>query len=200
MIIDNKYLKVAQDGTLTFLYSLWKLPTVQRAFDGILQGDLSREQEKEIHNNIYDRRSDWLQYGPKPEAWDQFTEVTRIIGKKLLIQMWSSIMFQFEDEGPYPFEAFCSGVNLTLNEDGFLQCYMCLKDISCQQKPKGYNGCGCLKQTPDGMFLLNLGEVYKISILKTPEQGLVMKLTTEGVTIINGKPSNVGVQEEVEEG
>jgi hypothetical protein len=72
---------------------------------------------------------------------------------------------------PYPFEAFCSGVNLTLNENGFLQCYMCLKDISCQQNPTGYNGCGCLKQTPDGIFLLYLGEIYKTSILKTPEQG-----------------------------
>jgi hypothetical protein len=70
---------------------------------------------------------------------------------------------------------------------------MCLKDVSCPQTPEGYDGCGRLKKTPDGVFQLNLGEVYKISILKTPEHGQFQKQSTEGVSIINGKPSDVGV-------
>jgi len=189
MLIDNKYLKVAEDGALTFLYPLWKLPTVERAFDGILQGNLSSEQEQAILNDIHDRRSDWLQFGPNPEAWDQFTEVTHIIDKKLIIQMRSPILFLHEGEAPHPFEAFCSGLNLTLNKDGFLQCYMCLKDVSCQQTAEGFDGCGRLNQSPDGGYLLNFGEVFKISILNTPEHVQIKKQSTEEVSIINGKPS-----------
>lgn len=166
MIIDTDYLKVDANGEITFLYSHWKLPSYEHAFDGCLEGKPTIAQEKEILNAIDERRRDWLEYGPQPQGWDQFSEVTQIVGKKLVIQIWDPIMFMLEDDGPYPFEAHCVGLNLALNNDGYMQSHMCLKGVYCPQDKDGFDGAGRLEKAPNGVFMLNLGDIYKISILK----------------------------------
>jgi hypothetical protein len=158
-------IEIDESGKITFLCSYWKLPTVESAFSGWLEGKPTKEEEKWEYFKIKVKRETWLDLGPKPGAWDQLIEASYLIGKKVLIQMWDpwGFMFLDEEEAQPLLEALFTEIKLIHDEAGFLQCYMCLKDVQSQD---GWDGSPRVKHSPDGPSLLSLGEIYKLSAIE----------------------------------
>jgi hypothetical protein len=163
--LENKPVKF-EDGKTTFPWKYWRVPTVDDAFCGF-EGPPPTNLDRELARfEINEKRKILLKWGPRVGAWDQFHEVTYLIGKKLLIQMSGSW-----DTAPYPIEAFCVGVNLNHDEEGFTQCYMCLKyvlnlDTPLRPADDMYDGKYRLTEAPDGVSLLSLADVYELSVLE----------------------------------
>ena len=168
---EGKPLEYDEIDKLKFLWSYWKLPVPENAFSGRLEGPQPKKDEIEWeHFKISVAREFWRDQGPKPGAWSQFHATTYLIGKKLLIQLWDPIMWLCDDEGPDPFEGYCAGVNLAHNEEGYLQCYMHLKDVRCPKAEYEWDACFCMRETAEGGFLLSLGRVFELSVLKSKEK------------------------------
>lgn len=159
--------EIDENGKITFLWRYWMIPTIEGAFSGWLEGPPPTAQERDwTYFKINAHREILLKLGPKPGAWDQFNEVTPLIGKKLFVQMSGD---WFED--PYPMEAFCAGVHLDRNEEGFLRCYMCLKDIVHHDTGMNgadgmYDGSCHLVQAADGVSLLSLADIRELSVIE----------------------------------
>lgn len=162
-IQESESFKIDEKGKITFLLSHWKVPTFEDAFSGLLEGKPTKEDEKWEYLNIKAEREAWLDIGPKPSAWDQLVEASYLVGKKIKIQMWSPWMFFDEDEAPDPQEALFTGIKLIHSEEGFLECFMCLKDV---QSTNGSDGSPRIKHFPDGVSLLSLGEIYELSVIE----------------------------------
>ena len=167
---ESKHFEIDENGKITFLWRYWKIPTIEGAFSGWLEGPPPTNEEKlKAHGRINLQRQDFLELGPKQGAWDQFKQVITLIGKKLLVQMSGD---WFED--PYPMEAFCAGVHLDRDEEGFLRCYMCLKDIVHHDTGMNgadgmYDGSCHLVQGADGVSLLSLVDIRELSVVEQPK-------------------------------
>jgi len=145
----------------TFDRAYWRIPSVEHALDGFLEGKPTDREKKEIIEKTERERADW---SPSKEAWEQFELVKRIVAHEIVVQMWDPIMFMLEDEGPYPIQALCTGTHLISNEDGKSQAYISLKNVRCIRTPDGYDGKSrLLKSSSTGESLLSLADIYEIS-------------------------------------
>ena len=146
---------------ITFDRAYWRIPSVEHAFDGFLEGKPTDKQKKEIIEKAQQDRADW---SPSKEALAQFEEVKQIICREIVVQMWDPIMFMLEDEGPYPMQALCTGLHLISNEDGKSQAYISLKDFKCIRTTDGYDGSSrLLNSSCVGESLMSLADIYEIS-------------------------------------
>jgi hypothetical protein len=92
---------------ITFSRAHWRIPSVERAFDGILEGKPTEREQEKIIEKVQQDRAEW---SPSKEAWEQFEDVKKIIDHEIVVQMWDPIMFMLDDEGPYPMKALCTGL------------------------------------------------------------------------------------------
>ncbi len=168
---EAKPLEYDENDKLKFLWAYWKLPVPENAFSGRLEGPPPKKDEVEWENfKISVAREFWRDSGPEPGAWSQFHATTFLIGKKLLIQLWDPIMWLCDDEGPDAFEGYCAGVNLAHNEEGYLECYMHLKEVRCPKAEYEWDASFCMRETAEGGFLLNLGKVFELSVVNSKEK------------------------------
>jgi len=139
----------------------WCIPSVESAFNGFFEGAPTDEDKSNIIKMVLQDREKWR---PSQDAWMQFEEVKRAIGQEVEIQMWDSIMFMLEKEGPYPILAKCTGITLEDNEDGKQQAYLKIENVRNKTTPMGFDGRSRLKDVyHDGIFLMPLAEIYSIN-------------------------------------
>ena len=177
-----------KEQKITFNKAHWRIPSVKHAFDGVLEGKPTDQKKKEIIEKTERERVDW---SPSKEAWEQFELVKNIIAHEIVVQMWDPIMFMLDDEGPYPMQAFCTGLHLILNEDGKPQAYLSLKNVSNIKTPDGYDGRSrFLNLRREVESLLSLADIYEINCGGKENQLLIKNdaiksgLTTETAEII----------------
>lgn len=151
---------------ITFDRSHWKIPNFESAFEGCLEGAPSDCERKEILESVERKRRLWE---PSSEAWAQFDLLKPAIGKKVTVQQWDPIMLMLDDEGPHPLSAQCSGLHLSLNDDGKLQAFVSLDKVLCLVTPLGYDGRSKLqKGSIKGEYLMSLGDISSISWEEEP--------------------------------
>jgi len=147
--------------SITFDRAHWRIPSVETAFDGYLEGGPTEVEKKETIENILLERKNWE---PSQDAWTQFSEVKETVGQEVEVQMWDPIMFMLDDEGPYPILAHYTGLDLVANEEGKQQAYLLLHNVRCLETPMGYDGRSRLKAgNQAGEFLLPLADIYTVS-------------------------------------
>ena len=103
----------------------WRVPSVEGAFSGILEGCPSDERRKEIIAEAEAERAAWK---PNAEALLLLDQMKQFVGSRVCIQFWDSCMWLLEEEGPFPCDADCLGV--TVLEDGeFPQAFLLLENV-----------------------------------------------------------------------
>ena len=146
---------------ITFNRACWRIPSVESAFDGILEGKPSEAEKKKIIEKTKHERAEW---SPTAEAWEQFEQVKQIVGHEIVVQIWDSIMLSLEEEGPYPIKALCTGLTVIPNDDDKPQAYISLKGIRNIKTPDGYDGrAHLLNSSCSGELSLPLADIYEIS-------------------------------------
>lgn len=152
------------DDVVTIGHNWWRVPSVERAFSGILEGNPSEEERVAIIAKAAADRAAWK---PTPEAWGMVEQLKEFSGFKIRIQFWDSCMWLLEEEGPFPAEAHCHGVTL-LNDGEFLQAYLMVSGVKELPNSDGYSPEAYFQQRADCEYLLasfaNLYEVTKIGI------------------------------------
>jgi hypothetical protein len=162
---------------ITFGMAHWRIPSVEGAFDGILEGKPADKERKEIIEKVQRDRAEWA---PTAEAWEQFQQVKKIVGYEVVVQMWDPIMVMLDDEGPYPMQAFCTGLHLITDEDDKPQAYLSLKDVRNIKTHEGYDGSSRLSNSScAGENLLSLSDIYEISWGDKEYQKLTEEQTSE---------------------
>lgn len=146
--------------SITFTTAHWKIPSIESAFDGYLEGGPTDEERQKIITDTQARRSLW---SPSPEAWVQFEDIKDTVGKVVQLQQWDPIMALLDDEGPYPLHAHCIGLQLLTTDGGELQAYLLLRQVRCEKTPMGYDGRGQLTKGRRGEYLMPLAKLYMIT-------------------------------------
>ena len=145
---------------ITFDKAHWRIPSVERAFDGILEGKPTDEEQKDIIEKAQRGHDDW---SPSKEAWEQFEEMKKIIDHVIVVQIWDPIMFMLDDEGPYPMQSLCTGLHLIVNEEGKSQAYMSLKNVRLIKTPGGFDASSRLLASGSAdESLLSFADIYEV--------------------------------------
>ena len=147
--------------TIEITTNFWRVPSERRAFDGILEGNPSQEERQQIIAEAKAARAAWK---PSPEGWAMVEQLRAFSGFKVRIQFWDSIMWMLEEEGPYPAEAYCHGVTLLTDCDGFLQAYLMVEGVKELPNEDGYSPEGYFQQRADcEFFLAPVANIYTVS-------------------------------------
>jgi hypothetical protein len=139
----------------------WRVPSVERAFDGWLEGAPTPDQRAARLAEVARERRDWV---PSEEAWSQLRNLQSFIGRRVRVQFWDKIMFLLDDEGPHPILADCRGIVL-LRDEGFLQPYMILNRIEELPNSLGYSPTNFLdREKISDLTLGPVAELYEITL------------------------------------
>lgn len=146
--------------SLTVSQNHWRVPSVERAFDGWLEGSPSEAEKLLVIAKAEADRAAWT---PSTEAMALVERLKNFIGSRVQIQFWDSIMFCLEEEGPFPLFAICRGVIL-LRDGEFQQAYLELSDAVEQPNSEGYSPMSYLQRRADSVFdLAPLADLYQIT-------------------------------------
>ncbi len=146
--------------TVTVSTNFWRVPSPERAFENILEGCPSEEERQQIIQDAVAARAAWK---PCAEGFALVEQLKAFVGLRVSIQMWDSIMFVLENEGPYPFECDCLGVIL-LQDGDHLQAYLEVENVVAKPTPDGYTPLGFLIGRSESKFqLVPLSELYEVS-------------------------------------
>ena len=111
---------------LTFKRRPWSVPSERRAFEGWLEGRPTEAQREAVLAKAREERAAWK---PDADAWKQLIQLQSLIGKRVTIQFWSSSMWLLaEDEWPTLVIAKCEGIVTLIDDNGFLQPFLVLRD------------------------------------------------------------------------
>lgn len=113
----------------------WRVPSVERAFEGWLVGKPTEEQRRQRTEEVLRKRAAWK---PNEEAMQAVKRLRGYLGCRLRIQFWDHIMNWLEEEGPFPLEADCKDV-VILQEGEFPQAYLVIDNILEIPTPEGYS-------------------------------------------------------------
>ena len=142
------------------------MPSEGRAFEGWLEGRPTDAQRQAAIDRARQQRIAWM---PDAQAWDQFIQVQRFVGRQVRIQFWDSgtMYLLNDDEWPHPVEALCEGV-VTLMDDGKLQAFLLLKDPK-EMKTGGCSGLSYLVERPEiRCGLAPIGDLYEVETAEEP--------------------------------
>ena len=140
--------------------NVWRVPSVERAFSGILEGNPSESEKHQMIREAKAARSAWK---PSDEGMEQVKQLRAFEGCRVKIQFWDSCMWLIEQEGPYPVEAYCNGITL-LNDDGFLQAYLMVTDVKELPNKDGYSPSAYFIKRADCEYLLApFADLYQVS-------------------------------------
>jgi hypothetical protein len=147
---------------LTIETRFWQVPSRTNAFQGVIEGRPTDDKRQQVYEKVDRERAEWK---PSNEAWHQLRQLQEIVGQSVWIQFWNPIMFMLEDEGPFPLKADCRGITL-VPEDGFLQPYLMLENVSEVLTPDGSSSLGYLKSIPGiAATCAPVAELYEIGTL-----------------------------------
>jgi hypothetical protein len=144
---------------ITVTQNYWRIPSVDRAFDGFLEGTVTDAERLETIAKTEAARASWM---PNTEAFDLVDEIRALVGSKVKVQLWDPIMVIL-NEGPNPFTCILLGVELH-KIDGFLQAFLQVNSVEEIPTPDGYSPL-CYFQQPDNCSYLqvSLADLYQIS-------------------------------------
>ena len=111
--------------SITISTNYWRVPTVEGAFSGILEGCPSNEQRKEIVAEAVAERAAWK---PSVEAMALVQQLQSFAGCRVQVQLWDASMWFHELEGPFAFDAVCGEVDVQQVE-GFQQAFLRVNEI-----------------------------------------------------------------------
>lgn len=120
---------------ITITTSHWRVPSVERAFDGWIEGKPSEEERRQCIEEALRKRASWK---PNKEAMQLVEQLKAYVRCRIQIQFWDPIMYMLEDEGPFPLQADCKDVVL-LQDGEFLQAYLVVDNIREIPTPDGYS-------------------------------------------------------------
>jgi hypothetical protein len=138
----------------------WRVPSVEKAFDGWLEGTPTAKERAQILAEVAVARAAWK---PTPQGLQQLEQINEFIGSRVRIQLWDSCMWLMPQEGPNPFKGTLVGL-VMLDVDGFPQPYLQVNHYIEQQTTEGYSPKSYLKNA-DGVFLVPMSELYTITKL-----------------------------------
>jgi hypothetical protein len=138
----------------------WRVPSVEKAFDGWLEGCPTEQERAQILADVLVQRAAWR---PTPEGLQQVEQVKEFIGSRVRIQLWDSCMWLLPQEGPNPFKGDLVGL-VMLDVDGFQQPYLKVKNYIEQHTPNGYSPKPYFKED-EGLTLVALADLYTITKL-----------------------------------
>ena len=147
---------------------LWRVPSIETAFEGWLEGLPTEAQRQSILERTVQERQQWI---PSAEAWAQLEAVRACVGRRVQVQLYDIIIVILaEDEGPYPITATCLDVVTRTNDEGITEAYLLLEGVECHPTEDGYDGRAKYLRPvgTEGGALVNLGDLYSIRILDLP--------------------------------
>lgn len=148
------------DNTIVINHNHWRVPSVEGALSGILEGCPSEARRQEIVTEVMTARATWT---PCPEGMELVEQMRSFIGCRVQIQFWDSIMFWLEEEGPFPAEADCVGVTL-LQEGDFLQAYLLVRNMNEITNKDGYSpNCYFQQRVDHHQARVSVADVYSIT-------------------------------------
>jgi len=146
--------------TVTISTNFWRVPSAARAFESWLEGSPSEEEKSLV---IAQAEADRAAWSPSVEAMALVEKLKAFVGQRVTIQLWDSIMFILENEGPFPFSCDLMGVIL-LQDGEHLQAYLEVINVVEQPTPDGYSPQGFLVDRSESKFqLVPLSELYEVS-------------------------------------
>jgi hypothetical protein len=149
-----------QKMRLTIETRFWQVPSRTNAFQGVIEGRPTDDKRQQVYEKVDRERAEWK---PSNEAWHQLHLLQDFVGEPVSIQFWNPIMFMLEDEGPFPLNADCRGIAI-VQEDGFLQAYLMLDNVSEVRTPDGCGSLGYLKEIPGiAMACAPVADLYEIN-------------------------------------
>ena len=146
--------------SITISTNYWRVPSVESAFSGILEGNPTEEQRQQIRDAAITARASWK---PNSEALALVEQMKMFIGSRVQIQFWDSCMWLLEEEGPYPCAADCIDV-VVRNDGAFPQAYLLVKNLKDIPNSDGYSPSPYfLNQVDSDLLLAPLADIYLIS-------------------------------------
>lgn len=148
------------DQTIIVSHNYWRIPSVERAFSGWLEGQPTEQERRETIQAAIDARKNWK---PSQEALQLVEELKVFTGCKVRVQLWDTSMWYHELEGSFPFDAMCGGVDVR-QEGEFPQAYLMLNEIAEVPNDYGYSPEPYFQKT-DGCdyYLASLADLYSIT-------------------------------------
>ena len=146
--------------TLTITTNFWRVPSPERALDGLIEGCPSPEKRQIMIEEAKAARAAWK---PSDEAFNLVEQLNCFSGSKVRIRFWDPAMYLLEPEGPFPLEANCVGVTL-LQADGFLQAYLMVEGVKEIPNADGYSPSTYLQTRADCEYhLAPIADLYSIT-------------------------------------
>jgi len=146
--------------TLTIRTNFWRIPSPERALDGLIEGYPSPEKRQIMIEEAKAARAAWK---PSDESFNLVEQLNCFSGSKVGIQFWDPVMYLLESEGPFAIEANCIGVTL-LQDDGYLQAYLMVEGVKEIPNADGYSPSAYLQQRADCEYLLApVADLYSIT-------------------------------------
>ena len=140
----------------------WCVPSVERAFDGWIEGTPSKVERRRVVQETLKARAAWK---PSHEGMLLVEKLKAFVGTRVRIQFWDSIMFMLDDEGPFPLDGDCKDVVL-LQDGEFLQAYLVVENTRELPTSNGYSPMGYLTTRSDVAGLLApLSDLYEIWVV-----------------------------------
>lgn len=156
--------QITAPNKITVSTNHWRVPTAERAFDGLLVGTRTK---KGIRKRLVKALSARAVWKPSQEGMHLVEQLRAFIGFRVQMQFWDPIMYMLEDEGPFPLEADC--INVVILQDGdFLQAYLIIDNVREIPASLGYSPYSYLgrRDNISGQLvsLANLYEIWAIEV------------------------------------
>jgi hypothetical protein len=147
------------NNTITVRTNFWRVPSVDHAFDGFLEGTISNAERQQVIAKTESARAAW---SPSAEAMALVVQLKHFSGSRVTIQMWDSDMWLFPQEGPHPFATDFMGV-IVINIDGFQQAFIEVNNVVVLATPDGYDPLTYLQTHAESNFqLVPLASLYEV--------------------------------------
>ncbi len=180
---------------ITITKNHWRVPSVERAFDGRVAGDPSEEERCQRIDKVLKERANWK---AGKGAIQLLEQLMMYVGCRVRLQLWDPIMLMLDDEGPRPLEADFNDVVL-LKDGEFLQAYIVIDSLREIASTKGASALRCLVNRAgiEGQLvpLYEINEIWPVGDKKSTAL-LAAALATGGTgEAENGAGSQLSFQE-----
>ena len=145
---------------VTISTNYWRVPSVQGAFSGWLEGKPTEEERQLVIEAAKVARAAWK---PTPEAMALVEQMKRFIGSRVCLQFWDPCMWMLEEEGPFPVYVDCVGV-VIMQDGDFPQAYLQVENMKEIPNADGYSPASYLQERANCNYLhAPLADLYTIS-------------------------------------
>jgi len=145
--------------SLTVSTNFWRVPSVETAFSGWLEGCPTPAERLQVIAKAEADRKAWT---PSVEAMRLMEKLKEFTGFRVQIEFWDNCMWLCPEEGPYPLNATCRGV-VVLKDGDHLQAFLELSDPAEQPNLDGYSPMSYLQKKGVSAFdLAPLAHLYSI--------------------------------------